>query len=101
MALNLRLALTFARRELRGGFKGFRVFFLCLFMGSAAISGVESLYSALLGGLRDQDQTLLGGDVSGQLTHRSRLRAKIRSAMAAPVPVSRLPVGSSANKIAG
>jgi putative ABC transport system permease protein len=66
----LRLALTFARRELRGGFRGFRVFFLCLFLGSAAISGVESLSTAFLGGLRDQGQTLLGGDVSVQLTHR-------------------------------
>ncbi|MBV9548310.1 MAG: ABC transporter permease [Alphaproteobacteria bacterium] len=66
----LRLALTFARRELRGGFRGFRVFFLCLLLGSAAISGVESLSTAFLGGLRDQGQTLLGGDVSVQLTHR-------------------------------
>jgi len=67
---HLRLALTFARRELRGGFKGFRVFFLCVMLGSAAISGVESLSTAFLGGLRDQGQTLLGGDVSVQLTHR-------------------------------
>ena len=54
---HLRLALTFARRELRGGFKGFRVFFLCVMLGSAAISGVESLSTAFLGGLRDQGQT--------------------------------------------
>ncbi len=74
----LRLALTFARRELRGGFKGFRVFFLCLFMGSAAISGVESLSSAFLGGLRDQGQTLLGGDVSVQLTHRPATPAEMK-----------------------
>ena len=68
--ITLRLALTFARRELRGGFRGFRVFFFCLLLGSAAISGVESLSAAFLGGLRDQGQTLLGGDVSVQLTHR-------------------------------
>jgi len=74
----LRLALTFARRELRGGFRGFRVFFLCLLLGSAAISGVESLSSAFLGGLRDQGQTLLGGDVSVQLTHRPATAAEMK-----------------------
>ncbi|MCP5410694.1 MAG: FtsX-like permease family protein [Alphaproteobacteria bacterium] len=66
----LRLALTFARRELRGGFAGFRIFFLCLGLGSAAICGVESLSEAFLTGLQDQGQVLLGGDVSVRLVHR-------------------------------
>lgn len=68
---NLRLALRFARRELRGGLAGFRVFFLCLVLGSAAISGVESLSDAFLTGLQDQGQVFLGGDVSVQLVHRA------------------------------
>jgi putative ABC transport system permease protein len=67
----LRLALRFARRELRGGFAGFRIFFMCLVLGSAAIAGVESLSSAFLTGLQDQGQVLLGGDVSVQLVHRA------------------------------
>jgi putative ABC transport system permease protein len=67
---NWRLALTFARRELRGGLAGFRIFFLCLVLGSAAISGVESLSDSFLTGLQDQGQVLLGGDVSVQLVHR-------------------------------
>jgi putative ABC transport system permease protein len=67
---NLRLALRFARRELRGGFAGFRIFFLCLTLGSAAIAGVESLSDAFLTGLQDQGQVLLGGDVSVNLVHR-------------------------------
>jgi putative ABC transport system permease protein len=66
----LRLALKFARRELRGGFAGFRIFFLCLALGSAAIAGVESLSEAFLTGLQDQGQVLLGGDVSVRLVHR-------------------------------
>ncbi len=65
-----RLALKFARRELRGGLKGFRVFFLCLLLGAAAISGVETLSSAFLGSLRDQGQTILGGDVSASVVHK-------------------------------
>jgi len=68
--MSLGLALRFARRELRGGFAGFRIFFLCLMLGSAAISGVESLSDAFLTGLQDQGQVLLGGDVSVNLVHR-------------------------------
>ena len=64
------LALKFARRELRGGFQGFRIFFLCLLLGAASIAGVESLSDAFLTGLRDQGQTILGGDVSVRLVHR-------------------------------
>ena len=66
----LKLALKFARRELRGGLKGFRVFFLCLLLGAGAISGVETLSSAFLGSLRDQGQTILGGDVSVSVVHK-------------------------------
>jgi len=67
---DLRLALRLARRELRGGFAGFRIFFLCLMLGSAAIAGVQSLSDAFLTGLQDQGQILLGGDVSVRLVHR-------------------------------
>jgi putative ABC transport system permease protein len=63
-------AWVFARRELRGGMKGFRIFFLCLLLGTAAIAGVGSLSDAFLSGLRDQGQTFLGGDVAVQLVHR-------------------------------
>ena len=64
------LAWRLARRELRGGLKGFRIFFLCLLLGTAAIAGVESLSDAILTGLRASGQTLLGGDVSVNLVHR-------------------------------
>src|SRR5215469_17830 len=64
------LAWRLARRELRGGLKGFRIFFLCLLLGTAAIAGVESLSDAFLTGLRDSGQTLLGGDVAVTLVHR-------------------------------
>ena len=67
---SVKLAWLWARRELRGGLKGFRIFFLCLALGTAAIAGVESLSDAFLTGLRDSGQTLLGGDVSVHLVHR-------------------------------
>ncbi len=44
MALNT--AARFARRELRGGLKGFRIFLACLAIGVAAIAGVGSVRSA-------------------------------------------------------
>src|ERR1700722_15102648 len=67
---NIALAWKMARRELRGGLKGFRIFFLCLLLGTAAIAGVESLSDAFLNGLRDSGQVFLGGDVSVNLVHR-------------------------------
>jgi putative ABC transport system permease protein len=58
------LAVRFARRELRSGLSGFRVFLGCLTLGVAAIAGVGSLGAAFQTGLSEQGPTLLGGDVS-------------------------------------
>lgn len=67
---NLGLAWRFARRELRGGLKGFGIFLACLALGVAAIAGVGSLASAVEGGLKADGRVMLGGDVSFRLTHR-------------------------------
>lgn len=64
------LAWRWARRELRGGLSGFRIFFACLVLGVAAIAGVGSLADAMLAGMASQGRVLLGGDVSVQLVHR-------------------------------
>ncbi len=66
----LSLAIRLARRELRSGLSGFRIFFACLVLGVAAIAGVGSLADALLTGISSQGRVLLGGDVSVQLVHR-------------------------------
>jgi putative ABC transport system permease protein len=73
---SLSLAFRFARRELRGGFAGFRIFFLCLLLGAAAIAGVESLSQAFLTGLAEQGNVLLGGDVAVRLVHRPATAAE-------------------------
>ncbi|HEY1638322.1 MAG TPA: hypothetical protein VGF62_07355, partial [Rhizomicrobium sp.] len=65
------LAARLARRELRSGFAGFRIFFACLVLGVAAIAGVGSMAQALLTGLAAQGRELLGGDVSVELVHRA------------------------------
>ncbi|WP_025770329.1 ABC transporter permease [Thioalkalivibrio sp. HK1] len=60
------MAWRIARRDLRPGLrglKGFRVFVGCLALGVASITGVQSTMSAILGGLRDDGRTILGGDI--------------------------------------
>ena len=59
-----------ARRELRGGVRGFRVFLACLVLGVGAIAGVGSLTEAVVAGIRGDARLLLGGDVSARLTYR-------------------------------
>ncbi len=68
--MSLRVAAKFARRELRGGLAGFRIFIACLALGVAAIAGVGSVRSAIEAGLADQGAVLLGGDAEVQFTYR-------------------------------
>ena len=57
------LALRIARRELRGGLKGFRVFVACLALGVAAIAGVGSVSLAVQRGIAADAKPILGGDI--------------------------------------
>ena len=67
---DLSLALTYARREMRTGLTGFRIFIACLALGVATIAGVGSLSQAVEGGLEKDAKRLLGGDVALRLIHR-------------------------------
>jgi len=64
------LAWRLARRELRSGLRGFRIFIACLALGVAAIAGVGELSEALVAGLRADARALLGGDVDLRLHNR-------------------------------
>ncbi|MEX0809385.1 MAG: FtsX-like permease family protein [Dongiaceae bacterium] len=64
------LALKFARRELRGGIKGFRLFLLCLALGVAIIAAVGSVTASALGGLERDAKGLLGGDLEFRLLYQ-------------------------------
>ena len=66
MNLPLRLAL----RDLRGGLSGLRLLAICLFLGVMALASVGSLSSAIVGGLAERGQSILGGDI--QLTVSQR-----------------------------
>jgi putative ABC transport system permease protein len=64
------VALRLARRELRRGLSGFRIFLACLIVGVASIAGVGSLSEALLNGLSLQGRELLGGDLEIRFIQR-------------------------------
>ena len=57
------LAFRFARRELRGGVKGFRILVACLALGVAAIAASGCLRAAFDRGLAEDARALLGGDI--------------------------------------
>jgi putative ABC transport system permease protein len=65
------LSLAIARRELRGGLKGFRVFLACLALGVAAIAAVGTLRTGIQQGLTDQGAVILGGDAEMRFTYRA------------------------------
>jgi putative ABC transport system permease protein len=60
----LRLAVVIARRELRGGLAGFRIFLACLTLGVAAIATVQSVSLSVTEGLARDGREILGGDLS-------------------------------------
>ena len=67
---NLALAARIARRELRGGLRGFWIFLACLALGVGAIAAVGSVRASIEAGLRDQGAVLLGGDAQLEFTYR-------------------------------
>ena len=68
--MSLRLAARFAKRELRGGLRGFRIFLACLALGVAAIAAVGTVRASIEAGLAREGAALLGGDAEVELTYR-------------------------------
>ena len=64
------LAWRLARREMRGGLAGFRIFLICIAVGVAAIAAVHSLSGAIGAGLARDARVLLGGDIVVRTTYR-------------------------------
>ena len=73
------LPFRFARRELRAGTHGFRLFIACLILGVAAIAGIGSISAAAISGIAANAKAILGGDMS-KFVHpliHARLQAKV------------------------
>ena len=64
------IAFRIARRELRGGLNGFRVFLACLALGVAAIAAVGSVRVSIQEGLSREGAVILGGDAEMRFTYR-------------------------------
>lgn len=87
--MTLGIASRIARRELRGGIRGFRVFLACLALGVAAIAAVGTVRESIQRGLQSQSGILLGGDASVELEYRFADTAE-RAWLAAQGPLSEI-----------
>nr|WP_084861051.1 FtsX-like permease family protein [Salibaculum halophilum] len=68
--MNTGMAYRLARRELRGGLRGFRIFLACLALGVMAIAAVGTIRASIQAGLADEGAELLGGDAVVTFTYR-------------------------------
>ena len=66
----MNLAFRLARREMRSGLGGFRLFIACLALGVGAIAAILSFSRAVEEGLRADAREILGGDVAISLLYR-------------------------------
>jgi putative ABC transport system permease protein len=76
-----------ARRELRGGLKGFRILMACLALGVAAIAASGSLRAAFHAALADDARALLGGDLEVRQSYQP-LSPEHRSVLSGLGPLS-------------
>lgn len=65
-----RMAWAIARRELNARFKGLRLLFVCLFLGTGAIAAIGTLTSAIETELATRGRELLGGDMQVSVWQR-------------------------------
>jgi putative ABC transport system permease protein len=63
-------AFQLARRELRGGTRGLRVFLGCIVLGVTAIAAIGSLAASVTAGIKEDARDLLGGDAEARLAYR-------------------------------
>ena len=106
-----------ARRGLEWRFGGLRLLIVCLALGTAALAAILTLTATISHELAARGNLLLGGDIEVAIANRPAsasscvttisvapapaARSNSKSATAAPVTASRLPVGSSANSSVG
>jgi putative ABC transport system permease protein len=62
--------LQIVRRELRGGFKGFRLFLICLSLGVGVIAGVGSVSESIQYSIGKEAKSILGADIALRQTAR-------------------------------
>lgn len=86
--MRLAAAARIARRELRGGVKGFRVLLACLAIGVASVAAVGSVRTSIEQGMAREGASLLGGDAEIEFTYRFADEAETEWMLAAAETVS-------------
>ncbi|HEX8215607.1 MAG TPA: FtsX-like permease family protein [Allosphingosinicella sp.] len=64
---------------MRGGLTGLRLLAICLFLGVAALAGVGSLSSAIVSGLAEKGQSILGGDIQVRMAQRAATQEELEA----------------------
>ncbi|MDS7598104.1 ABC transporter permease [Agrobacterium tumefaciens] len=67
---HIRNAVRLARREIRGGLRGFYIFLACIALGTGAIAAVNSVSRAVTDAIATQGQSILAGDARFELRNR-------------------------------
>lgn len=71
MSLPLGTAWAIARRDLNARFRGLRLLLVCIFLGTAALSAIGTLTTAISRELASSGQELLGGDLEVEVWQRT------------------------------
>ncbi len=74
---DVKLAIRFSLREMRGGLSGFFIFLACIALGVGAIGGVNSVAQAITTGVASEGQSLLGGDMRFEIVQREASEAEL------------------------
>ncbi len=88
--MSIAVALRIARREMRGGLRGFRVFLACLALSIAAIAAIDSVRTGIETGLEREGASILGGDAEIELTYRFASEPERRWMEGAALAVSQI-----------
>ena len=64
------LAIKLALKEISGGFRSFRVFILCLALGTFCLSAINSTIKSIESGLDQKAAEMIGGDINIKFTYR-------------------------------
>ncbi len=67
---DISMAWRLARRELRGGLRGFWVFLVCLALGVGTIAAIGTVRTGIQAGLAEKGAEILGGDAEMRFTYR-------------------------------
>ena len=75
--MELSAAANIAGRELRGGFRRFRILLACLAIGVASVAAVGSVRTSIEQGMTREGAALLGGDAEIEFTYRFADEAEV------------------------